>query len=578
MDNLLLRRRMIVPKEYSLSGAMPLSFNARRMPLKSFVREGKCEQRNLPSGYTQLEYIESTGDQWIDTGIVPSEDMKFELDVQEKSGGSILSAAPSSTNRHYPLYTGASNGKYYVAYFSGITQTTTQYSGTRCNIQVIYKPGEQSITVDGTSIYSGSATATAENISGFNKTLYLFGCNSYNSATTAYYMVSAVLYSCKIWQSDVLIADYVPAKNSSNVLGLYNKVNGAFLTNQGTGSFTAGPAVTPTPSPSSPVDIWCNNGKLALENVYDKNDSSAEFDGYMSNVGVGETTTFVAQAAGNKCIIVPVKPSTQYNITRNTNLGNVYNRLRVASFSQTTKPGSGSQGLMIVNLTSDTSTPSVTITTGSNAKWLGIYVRGNGTIGTDWDDFKKSFVVAQTTPYIVGTPEVITDANGNTAGAVNLLGVDDFKDTQDLISGIVSHRIGIKVLDGTENCAISSNMFKVFVSLPVEKEYGWNKRRLCTHGTCGGASGSNTSIEIDTGVIWFGGGITTAMGWTSASDGKAWLKSEYVAGHPVIIVYPIATETTEQVTAQALNSAAGSNTLSSTANVQSPQATVKYFK
>lgn len=32
----------------------------------------------LPSGYTQLEYIESTGTQYIDTGIIPTDETKGE--------------------------------------------------------------------------------------------------------------------------------------------------------------------------------------------------------------------------------------------------------------------------------------------------------------------------------------------------------------------------------------------------------------------------------------------------------------------------------------------------------------------
>ena len=36
----------------------------------------------LPSGYTQVEYIESTGTQYIDTGIIPTNNTKFEMDFQ----------------------------------------------------------------------------------------------------------------------------------------------------------------------------------------------------------------------------------------------------------------------------------------------------------------------------------------------------------------------------------------------------------------------------------------------------------------------------------------------------------------
>lgn len=42
-------------------------------------------QSGLPLGYTLLDYIESTGTQWIDTGIVPDNDTGFNT-IQVKSG------------------------------------------------------------------------------------------------------------------------------------------------------------------------------------------------------------------------------------------------------------------------------------------------------------------------------------------------------------------------------------------------------------------------------------------------------------------------------------------------------------
>lgn len=52
------------------------------------------------------------------------------------------------------------------------------------------------------------------------------------------------IYSCRIYNNDVLIRDFVPAmRKSDNVVGLYDRVSGTFFTNAGTGSFIAGPVV-----------------------------------------------------------------------------------------------------------------------------------------------------------------------------------------------------------------------------------------------------------------------------------------------------------------------------------------------
>ena len=52
------------------------------------------------------------------------------------------------------------------------------------------------------------------------------------------------VYSCKIWDNDIIQRNLIPAKNSSGILGLYDAVNNVFYTNAGTGTFTAGPIAT----------------------------------------------------------------------------------------------------------------------------------------------------------------------------------------------------------------------------------------------------------------------------------------------------------------------------------------------
>lgn len=104
----------------------------------------------------------------------------------------------------------------------------------------------------------------------------------------------------------------------------------------------------------------------------------------------------------------------------------------------------------------------------------------------------------------------------------------------------ITRYVGVKVLDGTETCSINSNMFKVTLSLPVEMNSGWQKRRLCSHGITAAASAANDAIEIENRVIWFGGKLVADMGWTTSADGKAWLADQYANGTPVTIYYPLA--------------------------------------
>lgn len=64
--------------------------------------------------------------------------------------------------------------------------------------------------------------------------------------------------------------------------------------------------------------------------------------------------------------------------------------------------------------------------------------------------------------------------------------------------------------------------------------------------------------------------IDTVDEWT------AWLAAQYANGTPVIVLYPLAEETTESVQGQRLHSASGENTISVTSNVDPVNLTVEY--
>ena len=55
---------------------------------------------SVPSGYTELEYIESTGTQYIDTGYKPtSENLKFYLEFMQTTSASGQSLFGSEDNK-----------------------------------------------------------------------------------------------------------------------------------------------------------------------------------------------------------------------------------------------------------------------------------------------------------------------------------------------------------------------------------------------------------------------------------------------------------------------------------------------
>ena len=175
------------------------------------------------SHYYELEYLRTDGNAYIDTYYVYNgHNLKFDIDLsasQNPSGyKTILGMYTSSSNgKPFSIWTEGEKYYFYDASTSPQTQYQYAYDGTRQNF-VFESQGR-----------SGSA---------YN--LYLFKANKQGGTTYGGFN-GFTIYTCKLYDNDVLVGDYVPAKRKSDsVLGLYNTVTGIFLTNVGSGTFTGG--------------------------------------------------------------------------------------------------------------------------------------------------------------------------------------------------------------------------------------------------------------------------------------------------------------------------------------------------
>ena len=183
---------------------------------------------SLPSGYKRLEYIKSSGAQYIDTGIIGSYDTRVTADFEVLSIGSgtvFVFGSQANNNVRFCLgITSASvfRSDYGTEYISGPSAATgTKYTADK---------NRNVCTINGTAINSNVQTFTG------TTNIYLFA-RSYSSLSYA----SLKMYGCKIYSNDVLVRDFIPSKNASGVVGMWDDVNNIFYSNAGSGTFTAGP-------------------------------------------------------------------------------------------------------------------------------------------------------------------------------------------------------------------------------------------------------------------------------------------------------------------------------------------------
>lgn len=209
------------------------SIGLARKNLKGYIGIGSVIVRDLPTDYSQVEYIESSGTQYIDTDFIPTtENIKVMLNFEYTADYSTHSLFGSQVGvNQQSMIIAYGNPSFYVGTSTGILSQSTSLN-TKYNLICHANNGLLTVELNG--------NITSENYTGTlykDGTLYLFGNNVGGSVEQ---MVSAKVYSCKIYDNEILVRDYVPCINSSNVPGLYDLVNDAFYSNAGSGTFSIG--------------------------------------------------------------------------------------------------------------------------------------------------------------------------------------------------------------------------------------------------------------------------------------------------------------------------------------------------
>ena len=207
------------------------ALNAKQDVLTS-ANAGNCIQivsggsSGLPAEYQEVEYLQSSGTQYIDTGVVLDDTMTIRIKYDFIRSGFVFGSRVSASSR-YSGITNEGGGAYNIRY--GNTVIYTQNTAPFGTVDVVISPNgvtlngeEVSTTAYGDSFYAGNC--------------YLFTSNSNGVPFTGDYATNRV----RRFTIDNVI-DLVPCKRKSDdVLGMYDLINDEFLTNAGTGTFLTG--------------------------------------------------------------------------------------------------------------------------------------------------------------------------------------------------------------------------------------------------------------------------------------------------------------------------------------------------
>lgn len=190
------------------------------------------EKDELWGRYKPVEYIQSSGTQYIDTGIPAisgvSTEMKGSLATVNTGTGDYLLAARTIRFFAFAAY----RNKFNITLVDD-NQTTT-IGANEVHTVSLQTDGSGSWTsyVDGVFNNSGNDKVTS------NANLYMFARKYGDSIDVK---TAGKIYYCKIWQGNTLVRDFIPVKDVvNNVYGMYDRVTNTFFGNAGTGAFTGG--------------------------------------------------------------------------------------------------------------------------------------------------------------------------------------------------------------------------------------------------------------------------------------------------------------------------------------------------
>lgn len=191
---------------------------------------------NIGAGYfegpnpTQVEYLESTGTQYIDTGVVMTESIRTEFDFELSSvitGSSVGIVGGWGDPYQCGMIFGMNSGAFRFAY-GGPWNGKTQAADLNRHIVQINKDGQ--CLLDTTVLATSSDVVTSITST---KNTYIFT----SSGGTSTPPLVRIFY-CKFYENDILIRDFIPVYIGTYCL--YDKINKKYYYNQGTEDFLGG--------------------------------------------------------------------------------------------------------------------------------------------------------------------------------------------------------------------------------------------------------------------------------------------------------------------------------------------------
>lgn len=190
--------------------------------------------------FDTLDYIESTGTQYIDTGALSTASSKWEVDFQsnkavEATFESIFGAQTNVIIKRLSCIIISTNDAVRFVLGNSIKDSDINfYSVEDAHRRHIYGVDVKAYTayVDNTKIIGTESTNLVTEYP-----IYVLARNDGGTATN---FANGKLYGVKHYENYIFVADYIPVRKLDGTVCMYDFISGEFKVNSGIGTFVAG--------------------------------------------------------------------------------------------------------------------------------------------------------------------------------------------------------------------------------------------------------------------------------------------------------------------------------------------------
>jgi hypothetical protein len=190
--------------------------------------------------YIELEYIESTGGQYIDTGLKLAQNHKLEMTISHfdtNGNRRTFGSRASATSNNFSVVSGPVGGTMSnVADFHNYQNNRLAYvidGDEKIDISISNKLLKINDMEKEVTTYDNFTTPD---------NAYLFNCSG--SYPAGYESAAMRLYMCKIYENDILVRNFIPVQRKKDgEICMYDTVEKKYYLNLGTDKFIAGEGV-----------------------------------------------------------------------------------------------------------------------------------------------------------------------------------------------------------------------------------------------------------------------------------------------------------------------------------------------